>query len=188
MAPVTEMTDGVVALRLFRLEDISQVYEAVRESLTGLKPWMSWAHDAYSPQDAEDFIRITRARWEERSLFAFAITDAKTGDILGGCSLSHKHPIYHYCNLGYWVRTSRQGAGIAGRSARLAARNGFEQEGIIRAEIVVAVGNEKSMRVAEKIGAHYEGRLLNRMVVGKAIYDAHMYSLIPQDFGLPARL
>ena len=52
----------------------------------------------------------------------------------------------------------------------------------------MAVGNEKSRRVAEKVGAHYEGILLNRMVVGKAIYDAKMYSLIPSDFGLDAKL
>jgi len=55
-------------------------------------------------------------------------------------------------------------------------------------EIVISVGNQASMRVAEKIGAHYEGILLNRMVVGKSIYDAHMYSLLPSDFGLVARL
>ena len=184
----TEVTDGTIVLRPFRLDDAAQVYKAVRESLTDLKPWMSWAYDAYSQQDAENFIQIARARWEERSLFAFAIVDALRGDILGGCSLSHIHPIYHYCNLGYWVRTLRQGAGIAGQAAKLAARYGFELGGIIRAEIVVAVGNKKSIRVAEKVGAHYEGILLNRMVVGRAIYDAHMFSLIPQDFGLVTRL
>jgi RimJ/RimL family protein N-acetyltransferase len=52
----------------------------------------------------------------------------------------------------------------------------------------MAVENEKSRRVAEKIGAHYEGILLNRMVIGKVIADAYMYSIIPQDFGLEARL
>ena len=184
----TSITDGVVTLRPFRVEDAAQLYEAVRESLTELKPWMSWAHDAYSQQSADDFIRITRARWEEKTLFAFAITDAKSGEVLGGCSLSHLHPVYHLCNVGYWVRTSHHGEVIAGRAAKLAARFGFENTGLIRVEIVVAVGNEKSIRVAEKIGAHYEGVLLNRMVVGKSIYDAKMYSLVPADFGLVARL
>ena len=120
-------------------------------------------------------------------MYAFAIADTKTGTILGGCSLSHIHPVYHFCNLGYWVRTSRQGEGLAGRSAKLAAHYGFEHGGINRAEVVMAVGNVKSRRVAEKIGAHYEGILLNRMVIGKVIADAHMYSIIPQDFGLEAR-
>ena len=90
--------------------------------------------------------------------------------------------------MGYWVRTSHHGEGIAGRAALLAARYGFEHGGIVRAEVVVALGNQKSIRVAEKIGAHYEGVLLNRMVVGKSVYDAYMYSIIPQDFGLPVRL
>ncbi len=183
-----QLIEGNIVLRPFHFEDAKQLYEAVRESLSDLKPWMSWAHDAYSQQDADSFIRITRARWEEKTLFAFAIIDANNGDVLGGCSLSHKHPIYQYCNLGYWVRTSRRGEGIAGEAAGTAARFGFEHAGIIRAEIVIAIGNERSKRVAEKIGAHYEGILSNRMVVGKAIFDAHMYSLLPSDFGLVARL
>ena len=182
------IADEVVTLRPLHAQDATQLYQAVRESLTELKPWMSWAHDAYSQQEADDFIRITRARWEERSLFAFAIIDSKTEDVLGGCSLSHKHPIYHYCNLGYWVRTSRCGEGLAVRAAKLAARYGFEHGGIIRVEVVIAIDNKKSIRVAEKLGAHYEGILLNRMVVGKAIHDAKMYSIIPQDFGLAAKL
>jgi RimJ/RimL family protein N-acetyltransferase len=188
MTLATSLTDEAVILRPFRLDDAVPLHQAVCESLLELKPWMSWAHDGYSLEEAKEFIRITRARWEERTLFAFAISDAKTGDILGGCSLSHIHPVYHLCNVGYWVRTSRQGEGIAGRAARLAACYGFEHRGIIRAEVVVAVGNGRSIRVAEKIGAHYEGKLLNRMVVGKAICDAHMYSLVPQDFGMAARL
>jgi RimJ/RimL family protein N-acetyltransferase len=71
---------------------------------------------------------------------------------------------------------------------RLAAHFAFEQIGLIRAEIVIAAGNQASIRVAEKIGTHYERILLNRMVVGKSIYDAHMYPLLPADFGLVARL
>jgi len=183
-----ELTDGVILLRPSRLDDVPQVFECVRESLTELKPWMSWAHDEYTQQDTETYIRITRARWEEDVLFAVAITDAKTGEILGGCGLGAKHPVYHLSNLGYWIRSSRHGQGIAGRAAKLIAQFGFERTGIIRAEIVMAVPNEKSRRVAEKIGAHYEGILLNRMVVGKTIYDAHMFSLLPSDFGLNPRL
>ena len=74
------------------------------------------------------------------------------------------------------------------RAAQLAARFAFEKAKLIRAEIVIAVGNERSKRVAEKIGAHYEGILLNRMVKGTQICDAYMFSLIPSDFELVARL
>jgi len=183
-----QLQDGNIFLRPFQIDDSERLYQAVGESLNELKPWMNWAHDGYSREEAETFIRITRARWEEKTLCAFAIVDADSGDILGGCSLSNKHPVYHYCNVGYWVRSSRHGSGIAGCAAKLAARFGLEQTRIICGEVVIAVGNVKSRRVAEKIGAHYEGILHNRMVVGKAIYDAHLYSLLPSDFGLVAQL
>jgi ribosomal-protein-serine acetyltransferase len=183
-----ELTDGFLLLRPFRTEDAEQVFDAVCESLPDLKPWMSWAHDGYVKRETEEYIRITRARWAEGTLFAFAVTDAGSGEILGGCGLGQRHPVFHFSNLGYWVRSSRHGRGIAGRAAKLVARFGFERAGIIRAEVVMAVRNEKSRRVAEKIGAHYEGTLLNRMVVGRIIHDAHMFSLLPSDFGLEARL
>jgi ribosomal-protein-serine acetyltransferase len=179
-----EIKDGIILLRPFHLNDAEETVTAVRESLSDLKPWMSWAHDGYSLQEAKDFIRITRARWEDGSLYAFVITDAQSGSVLGGASLSHLHPVYHLCNLGYWVRTSRRGEGIAVRATRLAAQYAFEKIGLIRVEIVVALHNTASQRVAEKAGAHYEGILRNRMVVGREFYDAHMYSLVPKDFGL----
>jgi len=188
MLPFITLTDGVINLRPFEFGDEKNLHQAVRESLGELKPWMSWANENYTSETALSFITITRAYWTNQSLYAFAITDAKTGAIIGGCSLSHFHPIYHFCNLGYWVRTSRHREGIAGRAANLAARFAFEKAGLIRAEIVISVGNKPSKRVAEKIGAHYEGILLNRMVVGTQICDAYMFSLLPSDFGLVAKL
>ena len=181
-----QLTDEEILLRPFRLDDAAPLYCAVRESLKELKPWMSWATDGYTELTAREYITIARARWEEHSFYAFAILRA--GELLGAYTLSSIHPLYRFCNLGYWVRTSCHGQGIAGRAAQLAARFAFEHLGLIRMEIVIAVGNLASLRVAEKIGAHDEGILLNRIVVGKSIYDAHMYSLVPADFGLVAHL
>ena len=180
------LIDEELLLRPFRLDDAPRLYCAVHESLKDLKPWMSWATDGYTELTAREYITIARARWEEHAFYGFAVTRGE--DLLGACTLSSIHSIYRFCNLGYWVRTSCHGQGIAGRAAKLAARFAFEHLGLVRVEIVIGVGNQASLRVAEKIGAHEEGVLLNRIVVGKSIYDAHMYSLIPSDFGLTARL
>lgn len=186
MPSSVQLVDEEIVLRPFRFSDALQLYEAVRESLKELKPWMSWATDAYTEITAKEYITIARARWDEHTFYAFAIT--RREEIIGACTLSSIHPIYRFCNLGYWVRTSCHGQGFAGRAAKLVARFAFEQLGLIRVEIVIGIGNQASMRVAEKIGAHDEGILLNRMVVGKSICDAHMYSLIPSDFGLAGRI
>jgi len=188
MFPFIKLTDNIVTLRPFEFGDEVELHTAVHESLPELSPWMSWANENYSLETALNFITLTRTYWSNGTMYAFAVTDAQTGMFLGGCSLSHIHPVYHFCNLGYWVRSSRHGQGIAGRAAKLSARFAFERVNLIRAEIVVAIGNEASKRVAQKTGAHDEGILLNRMVTGDSIADAYMFSLLPSDFGLVARL
>ncbi len=188
MLPFIKLTDDVITLRPPEFGDENNLHQAVQESLNELEPWMSWANENYTAETAKNFIAVTRAQWSGGTMYGFSITDAINGEFLGGCGLSHIHPVYHFCNLGYWVRTSHAGRGIAGRAAQLTARFAFEKLNLIRAEIVIAVGNERSKRAAEKCGAHYEGILLNRMVVRKQIHDAHMFSLIPSDFGLTARL
>ena len=188
MFPFVKLTDGVVTIRPYEFGEEGALHAAIQESLPELNPWMSWATERYTLNVARDFIAITRAEWSRGTLYSFAITHAETDELLGGCGLSHFHPVDKFCNLGYWVRTPKRGNGIAVRAARLSAQFAFERANAIRAEIVIAVGNEASKQVAEKAGAHYEGILLNRMTVREDIYDAYMLSLLPTDFGLVARL
>jgi len=188
MFPFITLTDDVVTLRPYEFGDAAFLHQAVQESLAELSPWMSWANEKYTLDLASKFVTVSRAEWGSGGLYGFGIFNARTAEFLGGCGLSHIHPVYHFCNLGYWIRSTQHGHGYAGRAAKLVAQFAFERVKLIRAEIVIAKDNSASKRVAEKIGAHYEGILLNRMVVGKAIYDAHMFSLLPADFGLVAKL
>jgi len=48
-------------------------------------------------------------------------------------------------------------------------------------EIVVATNNMASIRIAEKAGALREGTLRKRIAVRETVYDAFMFSLIPDD-------
>ena len=185
MFPQPLLTDKVIALCRFQPRDVDAFQAAVNESLPDLIPWMSWAHPAYGRADASDFIRVVTETWDAGRYYAFAITDARDGTMLGAASLSHIHPVYNFCNLGYWVRSSRRGNGFAPRAARLAAKYGFEQLHLLRVEIVAAVENAASIKVAEKSGAHREGILRDRMTVREKVYDAVMFSFVRSDFGLP---
>jgi ribosomal-protein-serine acetyltransferase len=62
-------------------------------------------------------------------------------------------------NVGYWVRTRQTGQGIATAAVRLIARFGFEDLGLRRLELFIAVDNVASRRLAEKVGATFEGVL-----------------------------
>ena len=64
------------------------------------------------------------------------------------------------------------------------ARFGFEELNLNRIQIIVATGNIPSQGLATKIGASREGRLRKRLIVREHVYDAIMFSLIPEDFDL----
>lgn len=186
MVPRLTLSDGVVSLRPFLQSDAALLYAAVCESLAELKPWMSWATNQYSRQDAWNWAEASIQHWDNGTYFGFVITDPADGVFLGSCSLSHINTTYRFCNLGYWVRTTRRGQGLAGRAVHLAARFAFERLELARVEVVIGVDNAASLRVAKKAGAHYEGILRNRMVVRNDVLDAAMFSFVPADFGLPA--
>jgi len=57
------------------------------------------------------------------------------------------------------VRTSQTGQGIATAAVRLVAQCAFEDLGLRRLELLIAVDNLASRRVAEKVGATFEGAL-----------------------------
>jgi RimJ/RimL family protein N-acetyltransferase len=83
-----------------------------------------------------------------------------------------------FANLGYWVRAAAMGRGVAPTAARLVAEEVFRRTDLVRLEIVCAVGNVRSQRVAEKIGALREAVLRRRLAIPGGVSDAVMYSLV----------
>jgi RimJ/RimL family protein N-acetyltransferase len=185
MIPVTKITDGKLTLRPYESDDLPDIVEAVRESIPEIMPWMGWCHPNYGEEDAREWMETLHKDWQAGVRYTFVIADAAEGTFLGSIGFNHINPFYRLANLGYWVRTSHTGMGTATRAARMVARFGFEQIGLLRAEIVVAEDNYASLRVAAKCGAAREGVLRNRLIIREKVIPAVMHSLIPTDLELP---
>ena len=174
------LTDGKVRLRRYTAADIPLLCEAGQESIgDDFTPWMPWCHRDYNEADSSQYILGRDHAWENREEFAFGVFSEETGDYLGGVGLNQLSAVHVYANLGYWIRRSAWGRGYAVAAALLMARFGFQELHLGRVEIVIAVGNDKSCRVAEKAGALHEGVLRNRLRIAGKLHDAHMYSLVP---------
>jgi len=119
--------------------------------------------------------------WANEVECSFVITDAQTGAFLGAVGLNQFNRDHQFANLGYWVRSSCAGRGVATTATVLAARFGLRTLALHRIEILAAAGNRPSQRVAEKAGAKKEGVLRNRLSLRGQPHDAVMYSLIPSD-------
>ena len=143
---------------------------------------MPWCRADYSIKAGRAWVESRAEAWEKGTAYDFAITDARDGSFLGGCSLSHINQANQIADLGYWVRTSRTKKGVSSVAVRLLEQFGLGKLKLNRIEIMAAVGNKTSQRVAENVGTRREGILRKRIVVRvDRIYDVVMLSLIPED-------
>jgi ribosomal-protein-serine acetyltransferase len=176
------LADGPLLLRPYLAGDADAVFEAALESIVKVNPWLSWCHPGYTKGESKSWIKTCRKSWTQGTAYEFAIIDGAHGGFLGGCGLNNINAAYKMANLGYWVRSSRTGHGIATGAARIVARFGFQALGLNRIEIIAAVENKASQRVAERAGAKREAVLRNRIILNGQVVDGVMFSFIPQDF------
>ena len=170
-----------VGIRRFRLEDVTPLFEAVRESISELSVWMPWCHAHYTMEESAAFVRTREQEWGQGEHFSFVIHEQDKGVFLGGAGLNFRNRVHNFANLGYWVRSGFTGRGVATAAVRLVAQFGFKEIGLQRVEIVTAVGNLASQRVAGKAGAQREGVLRRRLLLHDQPLDAVMFSLVPAD-------
>lgn len=170
------MTRYPITIRHYRETDAPEVCEAVRESLSELMPWMPWCHPQYSERDAVSWIRATLDGLATGSLYDFAVFDAD-GRYVGGCGVNQIRHAESLANLGYWVRSSRTGRGIGSAAVLKVAEWTWQHTALDRLEIVAAVDNLRSQRVAEKVGARYERIVQQRAVFNGVPCAAALYAL-----------
>jgi RimJ/RimL family protein N-acetyltransferase len=170
------LTDGTITLLPYQESDIGSLYEAARESIPEMSMWMPWCHPDYTIQESREFIKSQPEKWEKGTDYNF------TGLYQGGCGINRIQSDWGIANLGYWVRTSQTKKGIATAAALLLARFAFTKLKLNRVEIIIAINNRASLRVAEKVGATKEGVLRNGLIVNGKPSEAVMFSLIPTDF------
>jgi ribosomal-protein-serine acetyltransferase len=168
---------AVCDIRAYEAEDAPALWEAARESVGEVYRWLPWCHPEYSMAEAEAWARSRAPRAAEGREYAFAIV-GKDGRFLGGCGVNQINDKHSFGNLGYWVRTSATRRGVATEAVRQVAAFAFRNTGLVRLEIVCAVGNHASQRVAERAGAVREGVLRHRLLLHGQPVDAVMYSVV----------
>ena len=170
---MTSLTNGRLTLRSPEAADAAAIAECARSSFAELDPWMPWASPDYGVDDAMFWIT-------GESKTSFIILDDQN-TMVGTCGLNGFDEVNRRANLGYWVRTSNVGRGIATAATTLVARYGLTQLDLCRLEVIMSVQNEPSRRVAERVGATNEGILRSRLFLKGITHDAHSFSITSLD-------
>lgn len=121
--PPEELVDGEIQLRRWRSDDVDTLHALVNRSLPELSPWMPWAANGFSREDAAEAIRIGSDGWDAGEEFEYAIT--VDGQVRGSCRIVKRGGPGVF-ELGYWLGSGETGRGLATRASALLVGIAFE--------------------------------------------------------------
>jgi len=176
---------NLIMLQSYRGEHIHPLREAVLASIPELPRYETWAHAAYSLNEAEDYVTWWRQAQERGQAYYFAVEAPETGLLLGSCGLGDLIMDHRRASLGFWIRQDYTSRGYATDAAQALITWGFQERGLNRIELEIAVGNKASRRVAEKLGAVFEGVLRQRLLLPEGPTDTAIYALLSEEWRPP---
>jgi ribosomal-protein-serine acetyltransferase len=132
------------------------VFEAARESVQEIGPSMRTWRDRARYENAVRQVADSIRAWHAGTWYDFAISSIGSATFLVRVGLDRIRG-NGTANVGYWMRTTETGQGMAIAAVRLVTRFALEDLGLRRLELLIAVDNLASRRVAGKVGATFEG-------------------------------
>lgn len=149
-------------IRAPRPGDGAVIHASVVETLDDLRRYpasMPWTMEQPSVEKSEEHARRGAANWIIRAdfpVFAFLRT---TGEHACNCGLHRFNWETRVFEIGWWCRKRFQGQGLITEAARAVTEFAFTHLGARRVWCGADDANEKSWRVAERLGFEHEGTL-----------------------------
>ena len=174
---VGELSDGVVTLRRVRPGDEDALLD---ERLDPESRRWATSTRLWTASDVKVFIAGAPAAWLAGAEARFAIVETATGDCAGSLGLRMTVPAFRIAEIGYGLRAGWRGRGLATRSVRLVADWAFSRVGIARLELGAAAANTASRQVAARAGFQLEGITRMRLPTSAGgRTDEARYGLMP---------
>jgi RimJ/RimL family protein N-acetyltransferase len=176
------LRDRVYEIRPLEVGEAPALFAAVHASLEHIGRWENWCTPDYDLAAARSYLELSWRQWEEGRGFNYNVIERDSRLVVGSISLNQLDPVNARANVGYWTRSSHIGRGIAPNAVRALARLAFRRLELVRLEIVAQEANQSSRRVAEKVGARFEGIARDRLIYHGEPRSAAVYSLVRSDF------
>ena len=175
------------------IEDALGIHEAVQESLTELRQFFAWAHEPMTVEDHRIRLEELFGKDSESGEVLYLLRTSEEGPILGSISYIRKRVLNPYAaELGYWIRSSSTGCGLATLSAQCLSVVALDYCACTRVQCIYDEKNHASQRVAEKSGFQQEAVLKRFGVVATpetrqngdiTSENSVMSALFPEDLG-----
>ncbi len=162
--------------------DARGLFAVVDADRARLGRWLPWVEDTRSERDSARF--IADASEERRRRRSLVLGLRVRGELVGTLGLHGVEWCDRSAEVGYWIAARAEGRGYVTRAARALLRFAFEGADLNRIVLRCAVGNDRSRRVAERLGFREEGLMREAHHVGGRFLDQHLYALLRREFAI----
>ncbi|HEY1352372.1 MAG TPA: GNAT family N-acetyltransferase [Ktedonobacteraceae bacterium] len=170
-------------LRAYRTTDAEALFAALNASREHLYPWFPFFHQShYELAETRDMLVRWQASWLLREQFFLGLFLKASGQFLGSVGFEPRNWESRFFEIGYWLCQQAQGHGYVTEAVRLLTVYLFRQLDAQRVEIRCDVRNQRSAAVARRLGFQQEGCLRNVALAADGVLETMLvFALIPAD-------
>lgn len=176
--PVPVLRGERIVLRVWRRDDAPALFEMYSDSVF----MRYWSRAVYADvAEVQSYIALQLTDLARFEFYPWAITLHDDDTPIGNCTLFGIDRDNRRCMLGYGLKPSLQGRGLASEAVKLAINYAFEEVGLHRIETDIDPRNEPSCRLVERLGFQREGLLRQRWHVNNEVCDSVLHGLLKTD-------
>lgn len=164
-----------IELRQLCEEDAIDIFNTIDSQREYLGVWLPFVESTKSVSDTQKFVDFYLKTVHDTNDFVFTIRYKSVfAGIIGFKSTDLQN---RKTEIGYWLSYDFQKKGIVVASVKRLMEYAFETMDINRIQIKLAVGNERSKRIPEKLGFKLEGvERAGELLSGGVFADLYVYS------------
>lgn len=176
---VIDAGDGV-ELRGVMAADAPELYAAIERNRAHLSRWLAWLHAGFDEKELSDFIFQREA--DNAARMSLTTNIWLNGKLCGAIGLHVFNEKHRNTSIGYWIDAAYEGRGIMTRACRAIVTEGFREYAMHRIEIRCATGNTRSAEIARRLGFVEEGILREAEWVYNHWNDLRVFRMLEQDW------
>lgn len=176
---IPTLTTERLTLRAMSPRDADDMYEyARREDVTEYLRWSPHPSRGYT----SDYLRYIRSRYNLGEFYDWAVTETKSGKMIGTCGFTCFDLPNNSAEIGYVLNPDYHGLGYGTEAAERVVRFGFEELGLHRIEARFMRENKASLHVMEKLGMTLEGYRRDGMFIKKKYRTIGVCSILIEEW------
>lgn len=168
-----------VRLRGFREDDLGDFYVVHSDPVVN----RYWSFPAWTdPSQARDYFASAIGGRDADRMLCWAIADRDDDRLIGATTLFAINRAQGRAEVGYALRASHWGRGLAQEALRLVLGHAFDALALRRIEADIDPRNVGSCKLVERMGFVREGLLRDRWEVDDEVSDSAIYGLLAREW------